>query len=318
MSYSETSVAVNDYVKQADYQRLLDNTKFLHTDILRVNGAGDVIIGDTSRADIKSIGRAVQNSSVDILAGTNTAQDARMVLYGDTAGGSYSGVFQQRDDAGNNSFIFTTPNGAAGLFEIGTLAIKSYVTTIQRNVQNSTLYLVGGTTIDPADGTYDADPFILLNGSGSAAANSIVLALGEMTNDILAVTRVESDASQTMFTMQDGVSKFYKPSDNTYYVEVSGEAQHLKLYENSSLRTTIGLTSIRQEGNLNIYSGTGYVRVTSVYDSSQHDWYFRTDGGLLLPLLTADPATPAEGMIWYNTTANKFRGQDNVGTVDLA
>jgi len=37
--------------------------------------------------------------------------------------------------------------------------------------------------------------------------------------------------------------------------------------------------------------------------------------GIAVEVLAADPSNPVEGQIWYNTTTNTIRGQNNAGVV---
>ena len=37
--------------------------------------------------------------------------------------------------------------------------------------------------------------------------------------------------------------------------------------------------------------------------------------GILIEVLAADPSNPVEGQIWYNTSTNTIRGQNNAGVV---
>jgi len=37
--------------------------------------------------------------------------------------------------------------------------------------------------------------------------------------------------------------------------------------------------------------------------------------GIRVEVLAADPSNPVEGQIWYNTTTNTIRGQNNAGVV---
>lgn len=40
-------------------------------------------------------------------------------------------------------------------------------------------------------------------------------------------------------------------------------------------------------------------------------------GTMRVPKYTTDPASPADGDVWYNMTTNKFRGRANGVSVDL-
>lgn len=40
--------------------------------------------------------------------------------------------------------------------------------------------------------------------------------------------------------------------------------------------------------------------------------------GVKIPVLSADPVSPANGTMWYNTTSNTFRKQENGTTSDAA
>ena len=40
--------------------------------------------------------------------------------------------------------------------------------------------------------------------------------------------------------------------------------------------------------------------------------------GILVQILAADPSNPVEGQIWYNTTTNTIRGQDDGGVVTFS
>jgi len=40
--------------------------------------------------------------------------------------------------------------------------------------------------------------------------------------------------------------------------------------------------------------------------------------GILIEVLAADPSNPVEGQIWYNTTTNTIRGQDDGGVVTFS
>ena len=37
--------------------------------------------------------------------------------------------------------------------------------------------------------------------------------------------------------------------------------------------------------------------------------------GIHIEVLAADPSNPVEGQIWYNTSTNTIRGQNNAGVV---
>lgn len=38
---------------------------------------------------------------------------------------------------------------------------------------------------------------------------------------------------------------------------------------------------------------------------------FPSDGYLIIPVVTADPASPSNGEIWYNSITNKFKCYEN-------
>jgi len=40
--------------------------------------------------------------------------------------------------------------------------------------------------------------------------------------------------------------------------------------------------------------------------------------GISVQILAADPSNPVEGQIWYNTTTNTIRGQDDGGVVTFS
>lgn len=43
----------------------------------------------------------------------------------------------------------------------------------------------------------------------------------------------------------------------------------------------------------------------------------RADGGLLIPVLSADPSSPANGTLWYNSTSNTFKQRANGSTSEI-
>ena len=42
---------------------------------------------------------------------------------------------------------------------------------------------------------------------------------------------------------------------------------------------------------------------------------FPSDGKLVIPSMTSDPASPTDGEIWYNSTSNTYKGRENGTTV---
>lgn len=44
----------------------------------------------------------------------------------------------------------------------------------------------------------------------------------------------------------------------------------------------------------------------------------RAKGGLQIPVLTADPVSPAVGSIWYNVTDNTFKSETDTGTAEIS
>ena len=42
---------------------------------------------------------------------------------------------------------------------------------------------------------------------------------------------------------------------------------------------------------------------------------FPSDGTLVVPVSSSDPASPVNGQVWYNSTAHKYKGRENGVTV---
>tara|TARA_R100001244_G_scaffold24121_3_gene24604 strand:- start:56 stop:208 length:153 start_codon:yes stop_codon:yes gene_type:complete len=37
--------------------------------------------------------------------------------------------------------------------------------------------------------------------------------------------------------------------------------------------------------------------------------------GILIQVIAGDPSNPVEGQVWYNSSTNKLKGQNNAGAV---
>jgi hypothetical protein len=42
---------------------------------------------------------------------------------------------------------------------------------------------------------------------------------------------------------------------------------------------------------------------------------FPSDGYLIIPVVAADPSSPSNGQIWYNSVSNTFKGYENGSVV---
>ena len=282
---STNPVAVGDYGLKSQYDAVFANTRFLHDDVLKLDGDGGVVLGKTSPLYVADIYRDVSNDRIEIVGGPNPANDARLFLFGSTESGAYSGYIVLR--TGNDPFTIAA-NGGANIMSFTPAALIDSTGLLRRDVNTESLEVRGGP-----DGN---DARIIVYGQNAASAHSLFFR-SRADNSPFSFIR-NDDQFCVKLDPSTGEYTFYRPSSNDEKILLKPDADPaISLYINGSVKSIWGVS-----GDDATFQAAGNIGFVSDNDGSGHQWTFRLDGALSLPS-TSGPASYIEGTIWYESTA---------------